>query len=314
MTNPNKSDENLERITPEDRDISWCLDAVQGFSRLTGPSEGDRDLSFSLGTYSDAWMYLYYILPGFIFLAEESPVDLATDAHHEYSGLRCDRLKFAIPSVGSFQEFRQVTFARVSVTNEEVEPIRGSPNFVGFVLTDEGHRHINATTSDWEERGIKSNEKLCGVSLFVNVLWDHLNAWRFRWDECLDQVTRSIGIKVEDLAMESHFKAKVKSKSPSPRAKLLFTVTHLLGLFQRHIAVVPRTVRQMTENWIRTYRGLHSDNVGRLSREDQAIARENWELILARVEKLQKELLVRIRDIRAEVKSYQDALLCVQTC
>ncbi|KAI1261204.1 hypothetical protein F5Y18DRAFT_440740 [Xylariaceae sp. FL1019] len=313
VTNPNKSIDNHENITPEDRDIAWCLDAIQSFSRLAGPSEGERDLSFTLGTFSDAWMYISYTLPGFRFVEEAPSSDPATDGHDTYSGLRCDRLKFKLPKIGSFQEFRLLAFARVSVTDEETEPILGSPSFVGFILTDSGHQQINATTSDWEERGITSNRELCGISLFQTILWDHLSTWKLRWDACLDQVTRSIETKIEDLTTQSSSKA-IYYHGGISRAKLLFTVTHLLGVFRKHIAVAPRTIRHMTEAWTRTYRGLHSDNLGRLSRTDQAFARKNWERLLAHVEKLQEDLFTRIRDILAEVKSCQDAILCVQTC
>jgi hypothetical protein len=58
MTHPTKAANHL--TDNPDRDLSWTLDSLHGFCRKEGLEEGNRHLSWSLGTFPDRWMYLNF--------------------------------------------------------------------------------------------------------------------------------------------------------------------------------------------------------------------------------------------------------------
>ncbi|SPQ26432.1 22ca2805-573e-43ea-8be1-8d51f75a5e2c [Thermothielavioides terrestris] len=91
MTHPTKEVEPLP--DNPDRDLSWTLDSLHGFCRKDGLEDGNRHLSWSLGTFPDRWMYLNFIFHYF------TPHD--TDADKWIgSGIRCDRQTITVPIGG----------------------------------------------------------------------------------------------------------------------------------------------------------------------------------------------------------------------
>jgi hypothetical protein len=193
MQNPYKGiDTSYDNDPYSVRDLSWCLDSLQGFCRLRAPGEGDRDLSFSLGTFSDCWVYLSFILH--FFEKDEGPD--YTDRSSIQSGLRCDRRSINVPNIGSFKERRVLINTRFATAYQDKKPTNTAPSAVNVILTDIGHRNHHISTRRWYEYGMQSTRQAPGVSLFLTVLWDHLDLWEDMWNRCLDNVNGIYQTKV----------------------------------------------------------------------------------------------------------------------
>lgn len=194
MTNPTKTESN-PNLTHSDRDISWGMDSLQAFCRLKGPGEGERDLSFSLGTYPDCWIYLHFVLHFFHPDVERENPDKSPDCPPA-SGLRCDRRSLEAEGIGSFKEARILVNLRCAVGCVPGASINPSPSTVGIILTDLGHQSINAKEKDWRERELESSSPYSGIALFQNIVWNHIDVWKDRWDQCLDHVDSLLETKV----------------------------------------------------------------------------------------------------------------------
>src|SRR5690349_8273909 len=100
MTHPTKEANPLP--DNPDRDLSWTPDSLHGFCRKEGLEDGNRHLSWSLGTFPDRWMYLNFIFHYF------TPDDTEAD-EWVGSGIRCDRRTVTVPlgGPGGKETFRE---------------------------------------------------------------------------------------------------------------------------------------------------------------------------------------------------------------
>ena len=218
LSNPNK-----QRLTPKtqdvtstllsadkfaDKDISWCLDSLHGFCRQQTPfyQEGEKGLSFTLGTLPDCWMHFHFVFHSYGFDPDgASPQDGSNTGGG--SGLKVERNSFSIPvEFGrdrydmTFRETRTWISMRVA-TNYCGEAPDTSPNVVGIIVSDKGHERLNTTDKTWEsERGLESPPDAPGVALFQMILWTQLDHWETHWNRCLDSVDKTFKIKVCSLA------------------------------------------------------------------------------------------------------------------
>lgn len=176
------------------RDLSWCLDSMQGFCRSEGP-EGGRDLSFGLGTSSDCWLHLHFILNTFHLDSD----DTSYGPSWLGSGMRCDRRRIKVQvqpgSDMTFREGRTWIGMRIATDFHGQAPT-ASPPVVGVIVTDSGASDINLTERDWDQRGLTSPPLAAGVALFQMTLWSSLDWWEMRWHHCLDQIDNVIEVKV----------------------------------------------------------------------------------------------------------------------
>ncbi|KND89167.1 hypothetical protein TOPH_06104, partial [Tolypocladium ophioglossoides CBS 100239] len=144
MTNPNKKV--VAQSDCPDRDLSWCLDSMHGFCRLKGPREGEnlrgRNLSLSVGTFPDCWMYLHAIFHNFTPGSHES--DLKESDKWKGSGLRCERRKITLPigrdnTMEPFQEERIWFGMRTATAYRDDETYLDHGSTVGFILSEWVH-------------------------------------------------------------------------------------------------------------------------------------------------------------------------------
>lgn len=232
MTNPNK----IATDEYADRDISWCMDSLQAFCRLESPGDGERDLSFSLGTYPDSWMYLSFALHFFWpDVTDRGGPKKPQPFHFAIPGLGCDRRSLEI-DLGSFQEARILVHLRCAAGCGTGAPTIPNPATVGVVLTDLGHQPINARAKHWDERQLESSSEYSGVALFHTIVWDHLDIWAYRWDQCLDHIDNMLG---NELATGNQ---NIRS---SEAAKYVYETLRLFMEFRRHMAQAPRSLRRM---------------------------------------------------------------------
>lgn len=194
MTNPSKIESN-PNSGHSSRDISWCMDSLQAFCRLMGPGDGERDLSFSLGTYPDCWIYLCFVLHFFCPDVEHGNSNKST-YYSTTSGLRCDRRILAAEGIGSFKETRILVNLRSAAGYTTGPSTNPSPSTVGIILTDLGHQSISTRENNWSERELESSPQYSGISLFQNIVWNHIDVWKDRWDQCLGHVDNVLEKKV----------------------------------------------------------------------------------------------------------------------
>jgi hypothetical protein len=87
------------------------------------------------------------------------------------------------------------------------------------------------------------------------------------------------------------------------RSETYFAVLQTLSVFRRQIAVAPRSLRRMFEEWSRAYKGRFSDRLDRFDKETQVALLLNWEKLLDHVDRAHDRLLRRLREKEAEVRS-----------
>lgn len=195
MTHPTKEVHPLP--DNPDRDLSWTLDSLHGFCRKEGLEDGDRHLSWSLGTYPDRWMYLNFI---FHYYTPHSSADEWIG-----SGIRCDRRNVTVPLGGcngkkTFREQRVWFSMRTATTYEdghqadEVE-LKG-PATIGFVLADPFHHPIRMTKKVWSESPIEPVKGASGITAFQMLLWGGVNEWSSGWNACFDYIDRLYEVQV----------------------------------------------------------------------------------------------------------------------
>ncbi|KAI0532451.1 hypothetical protein GGR58DRAFT_179939 [Xylaria digitata] len=262
-------------VSYDDRDISWCIDSLQRFCRLDPPLCGERDMFFSLGTYGDCAMYLSFILT--FYKVKDHDIDDVMAQASKFSGLLCDRAEHKTFAHGTFREGRILVTARVAAGHAGMS-YASSPRAIGVILTDISHQPINATASDYEERGLDVNAETSGVTLFLNMVWNHFDLWRDIWTRCLDHVARHAQLKFTQLetreALHVEFPQYNTFHSTDKYIQSVAT-TELLGIFRREIATGPEALKQMKKKWTMTYRGAYSENTARFNRSSQKLAIEN---------------------------------------
>ncbi|KAL3957166.1 hypothetical protein ACCO45_007744 [Purpureocillium lilacinum] len=169
-----------------DRDVSWCLDGLHGFSREAKPEQGpahvsdEKSLSSVLGTSSNCWMHFHVVLH---FYGVDDPWPSWAYGAKTGSGLRVDRGRFTLPirfghksRSMAFIECRTWVAMRVATPYQRHNPA-ASPAVVGVIVGDTGHRRLNVTEQSWDERGLQSPAGAGGVALFQMVLWSVLDDW-----------------------------------------------------------------------------------------------------------------------------------------
>ena len=197
MTNPAKKVE-ADTECP-DRDLSWCLDSLHGFCRSKGPEEGDRPLSWSLGTFPDCWMYLHFIfyhfMPGIV-------IDGGKNSEKwKGSGIQCDRRAISLP-IGWNGETESFIEERLCLSVRTTTPYKGEkvdtncPSTVGFAMRESYHFEFRAARSDWTKSGLESPRGASGVTLFQLLLLRGIDEWSENWNSCLTYIDRLHQIKV----------------------------------------------------------------------------------------------------------------------
>lgn len=173
-----------------DRDLSWTLDSLHGFCRKEGLEDGNRHLSWSLGTFPDRWMYLNFI---FHYFARDN----GDDEEWTGSGIRCDRPTITIPIRGSgskvtFREQRVWFSTRTATAYQDDRQPTGSslkgPATVGFVLADSYHHQFRMKRKDWITREMKPVRGSSGITAFQMLLWSGVEDWSASWNGCLDSI------------------------------------------------------------------------------------------------------------------------------
>jgi hypothetical protein len=193
MTHPTKQANAL--ADNPDRDLSWTLDSLHGFCRKEGLEEGNRHLSWSLGTFPDRWMYLNFI---FHYFTPDDNTD-----NWVGSGIRCDRPTITVPLGGSgnketFREQRTWYSMRTATRHEDsfrAGQLKG-PATVAFVLGDGYHPPVKMTKKDWVTREMESAADSSGITAFQMLLWTGVDDWSHGWNACLDYIDRLHQVQV----------------------------------------------------------------------------------------------------------------------
>ncbi|KAH6646847.1 hypothetical protein BKA67DRAFT_525315 [Truncatella angustata] len=310
MSNPNKHKTELDSHNSYvDQDIFWCLDSLQAFCRLQGPTIGERDLSFSFGTCPDRWMYFHFTLHYFFLDTTEvsTPIEAASDASR--SGLRCDRLNMTIPGIGRLEEMRLLVSMRVATRYGTKSPTEEpSPSAVGFVMTDAGHSSTHTTRTDWTGRGLQSPMEASGVTLFQTMIWNLLDLWEHGWSQCLDAVDALLDFQSDDLSNEILLEAQMFDDERMSKTKHMFLVLRLFANFRKNISTPSQTIRRMQKEWAKAYKGRYSDRLERFDRLTQVAILENWDRVILHSDRLHAKLLDRIRSKEEDCRNYRDGV------
>ncbi|KAI0415009.1 hypothetical protein F5X98DRAFT_232595 [Xylaria grammica] len=194
MSNPRKPLTGKGEVTPDDRDLSWCLDSLQGFCRPEPPSHGTRDLSWSIGTYEDCWIYLSFITTCYRFRGgkdddDDDDDDDDADAQEKLDsspdGLLCERDRFTLPGIGTFTEERMLLIARVATGCDA--PVGPLPAAVGIFISDMEYKRGYQNAASTDEGGGPPDE--CGgLVVLREMMLYQLDQWRVNWLHTLDQV------------------------------------------------------------------------------------------------------------------------------
>ncbi|POR31170.1 Uncharacterized protein TPAR_08632 [Tolypocladium paradoxum] len=318
MTNPTK------RVAANsdcpNRELSWCLDSMHGFCRQKGLEEGDRCLSWSLGTFPDCWMYLHFIFHYFSPYNEQENVD-ESDKWKGSGPSVCARRSITLPigwddGMETFREQRVWFGMRTATRYQGGETDMKHPAIVGFIMTDPFHHRVNATMNDWRQRGLESPNGASGVALFQMLLWSGLDEWSLSWNVCLDYIDKLHEVKaanadkqeqVEDLDNKSP-KLSTLMFDPSGRlAKEYFVTSHLLKIFRKHVDVLPRSLRGLRTEWERTYPAMNSDLLERFDERTQGKLLKNWNTLITHADELHSELIGRIEKKTGELMSLRDS-------
>lgn len=286
-----------------DRDLSWTLDSLQGFCRKEGLEDGDRHLSWSLGTFPDRWMYLNFIFHFF------TPHDPETEEGIG-SGIRCDRPTITVPLGGpggkkTFKEQR-VWFSMRTATSYEDDnrqadaaELKG-PATIGFVLDESAHHPVRMTKKLWSERGMEPVKGSSGITAFQMLLWGGVDEWSRGWGSCLDHVDRLYEVQVKDIDDSNPEKLHDLMFDPQGwLAKEYFVAAHLLHIFRQHIDVLPRSLAQMRAKWETIYPGVDADLLQRFDNPTQLRLLKNWSRLIDHADALHGKLVHRIEKTSA---------------
>jgi hypothetical protein len=208
MTHPTK-EVNPPLADNPDRDLSWTLDSLHGFCRKEGLEEGNRHLSWSLGTFPDRWMYLNFIF--YYFTPHDNDADECIG-----SGIRCDRRTVTVPLGGpsgkeTFREQRVWFSIRTATAYEDsrrpdAAKLKG-PATVGFVLSDAHHHTVRMTRKDWVMRGMEPVIGSSGITAFQMLLWSGVEDWSEGWNACLNYIDRlhQVQVVLSPLSLQQNF-------------------------------------------------------------------------------------------------------------
>ncbi|KAJ6438218.1 alpha-glucosides permease MPH2/3 [Purpureocillium lavendulum] len=285
-----------------DREVTWCLDGLHGFSRGAKPEQGpahlseEKSLSSVLGTSSNCWMHFHVVLH---FYGVDDPWPSWAYGAKTGSGVRVDRGRFTLPiRLGhksrsmAFIECRTWIAMRVATPYQRHNPA-ASPAAVGVIVGDTGHRRLYVTEQSWDERGIQSPAGAGGVALFQMVLWSVLDDWEKSWNRTFDQVEQTFQIRLDsqrDVPRLDQLLSDTTNESPRTCSKLIL----LLTSFRSHIDVVADSVRDTSEEWSRTYSGRYTARLERFDVDTQEALLQNWKAVLAHLEEIQTRLHRRI--------------------
>ncbi|KAK4110285.1 hypothetical protein N656DRAFT_791207 [Canariomyces notabilis] len=312
MTHPTKEVDPLP--DNPDRDLSWTLDSLQGFCRGEGLEEGNRHLSWSLGTFPDRWMYLNFI---FYYL---TPCDSSDGDEWIGSGIRCDRQSITVPLGGPSgkETFRE---RRVWLSMRTATPYRDDrqadatylegPATIGFVLADGFHHPVGLTKKEWFERGLEpaSAYGAWGITAFQMLLWGGVEEWSRGWNACLDYVERLYEVQVGDIDGSDPKKLHDLTFDPfGGLAKEYFVAAHLLKIFRRHIDVLPRSLEQMRSKWQTTHPGVESDLLQRFDNATQLMILRNWSQLMNHAHALHGKLAQRIEKTSGEFMNLRNSV------
>ncbi|KAI1077477.1 hypothetical protein F5B20DRAFT_262380 [Whalleya microplaca] len=304
MMNPSKTRESGPNVGYSNRDLSWCMDLLQGFCRLMGPGDGERDLSFSLGTYPDCWMHLSFVLHVFYPGVEPGDSDKPSST---FSGLRCDRRSLSADDIGFFKEARISVTLRCAARRGIGTLVNHSPSTVAVILSDLSHQPINATEGHWSERGLESSSYYSGIVLFQTIVWNHIDVWKDRWDQCLDSVDCTIEMKTNGLADQGCVEELTDYSMAIQKSRAILSTIQLFTLFRKHIAQVPHSLRKIRNEWARTYEGMNSQNIDQSGKHEPAMILRNWDRVVSHVDQLHNQLLNRMRAKQEEMRTLQES-------
>ncbi|KAI1421913.1 hypothetical protein F5Y12DRAFT_765331 [Xylaria sp. FL1777] len=278
MTNPKRPSTKQDDVTDQDGDITWCLDLLRNFCREISPSNRRRDLYFSLDSFYNNWTYLSFM---FTFYQVDGPHTSASQMEpiSTHSGLRCDRGTFKTCDLGTFSEARILVSARISPPKGTGGlPDYPSPSVVGVILTDISHQPIYATTQDYEDRELITTPDNCGVTLFLNLMWNHFYIWGIRWARCLDYLASCLEIRCESLAAYFSIHRIPRGSSESGHADVhrgLAVFLHLLNKFRKLIDTTPKSLQQMKMEWMETFSETYAYSSPSLVADQRALLFEN---------------------------------------
>ncbi|KAH6641128.1 hypothetical protein F5144DRAFT_609982 [Chaetomium tenue] len=314
MTHPGKQSSPLS--DNPNRDLTWTLDSLHGFCRKEGPEEGNRHLSWSLGTFPDQWIFLNFIFYYF--------TPRGTDANADEwigSGIRCDRRAITVPLGGpggeeTFRE-RRVWFSMRTAT--EYKTGNGSrsaaqltgPATVGFVLADSFHHRVKMTKDDWLIRLLKPDVDRCqGVKAFQMMLWEGVDQWSSGWHATLDYIDGLYQIQVSDIDNSNPEKLHDLMFDPSGQlAKAYFVAAHLLKIFRQHIDVLPCSLYGMLSRWQRTYPATKSEFCPRFHKDTPLALLANWARLYEYTDARRKSLVDRIEKASVEFLNRRNNLM-----
>ncbi|KAK3297097.1 uncharacterized protein B0H64DRAFT_391334 [Chaetomium fimeti] len=310
MTHPTKEVNPLP--DNPDRDLSWTLDSLHGFCRKEGLEDGDRHLSWSLGTFADCWMYFNFIF--FYF----TPHDVDADEWIG-SGIRCDRRSITV-RIGdperkeTFREQRVWLSMRTATPYEsgqqaDADKLKG-PDTVGVVLADAFHHRIGMTKKEWLVRDMEPAKGHGGVKGFQMLLWGGVEDWSRGWNACLDYVDRLHQVQVSDIDNSDPYRLHyLMFDLRGGLAKEYFVTANLLKMFRQHIDVLPRSLKQMRSKWEMTYPGVDSDLLQRFDNHTQLALLRNWSRLIEHADALHGKLADRIEKRSGELLSLRNNLM-----
>ncbi|UNI19500.1 hypothetical protein JDV02_005682 [Purpureocillium takamizusanense] len=295
-TEDNASSETVDKFA--DMDITWTLDSLHGFCRRPTPHQYgfDRKFSYTVGTSSDCWMYLHFI--SHFYRATE---DIEPETNQmEVSGMEIARGRFTIPielrgvkSSITFTEHRKWTGMRVA-TNYNGKTPDASPSAVAVSVSDWGHSRLEITEQAWRQRGLQSAEQGAGIALFQMLLLSHLDAWQRNWNMTLDEIDNTFKVKLSCQNDIDQLNELV-TQHCTPSAITCSRLVLLLMGFMNHIDMVADSLKDMRDEWARTYPGQDTERLERFDVKTQEILLKNWEAVMSCLGAKRDLLMARIR-------------------
>ncbi|UNI15333.1 hypothetical protein JDV02_001873 [Purpureocillium takamizusanense] len=282
MVNPTKQVH--KDLDCPDRELSWCLDSMQGFCREKGLDEGDRCLAWSLGTFPDCWTYLHFTFH--VYLPDTATVERTRPESWPGSGVMCPRGS-VVAQIGHNEEV--ITFAedrfwigmRTATSYGGNSTHVNNPQTVAFVVSDTVHFTVKASQSDWDERGLKSPEGATGIALFQMLLMVGIDRWSAGWDLSLKRIDELYTAAVRELGKGWDTATPPPCHLPDRFAERMFRIASVLNAFQKHIDTVPTFLQAMAKRWQDAFPGKYADLCTRFDGATQAELLDNWSLVMA---------------------------------
>ncbi|KAL3959305.1 hypothetical protein ACCO45_007467 [Purpureocillium lilacinum] len=312
LSNPGKDDESGENFDGfADRDITWALDSLQGFCRGLTPHQYQfkRKFSFTVGTSSDYWMYLHFI--SHFYRVTENAEDDSDQVG--LSGMEVSRGRFTVPielrgrkSSITFREHRKWTGMRVATSYNGNTP-NAAPSAVAVYVSDWGHTQINVTEQTWKERGLQSPRQGAGIALFQMLLMSHLDAWERDWTMTVDHIGDIFKVKLSCQTDIDQLDELISHNC----AQTAVTCSRLILVFMgfiNHINMTADSLKDMRDEWARTYPGTGTERLERFDVETQEVLLENWDRVLSDLGAKKGRLVAGIRQSIDDLKLIREGL------